>query len=175
MEFLISEGGVDEAEARRAAALSRGSIGRALGFLEHGDRTWAPGGHAQRGHGPPLSSARPRAPRTRIRVALSFKPVGCPWPAGPLQLPGRVPRRSGSGGLRPSARSRPGRRGGPFFEEAVARWKLHPGTVPHALKKVDEARSLAAGNVNPQLVIFGLLHDLGQELTNPGLPPEPRR
>ena len=27
------------------------------------------------------------------------------------------------------------------------------------------------GNVNPQLVIFGLLHELRQELTNPGPPP----
>ena len=52
-----------------------------------------------------------------------------------------------------------------FFRDLVDRWDLHPTSVPPAIEKVAAARALAVGNVSPQLVVFGLLHDLRQELT----------
>jgi DNA polymerase-3 subunit delta' len=172
-EFLVSQGGVDEGEARRAATLSKGSIGRALGFRRQGDQ---PG---------PLETTREEAmalltaalaenPQDRIRTALTFKTVGA---RGLRDLFNFLDECLGE-----LARVAAGLPADPslaleerFFKEAVARWGLGAVAVPRALAKVDEARRLAAGNVNPQLVIFGLLHDLRQELTNPGLPREPRR
>jgi hypothetical protein len=62
-----------------------------------------------------------------------------------------------------------------FLRSVVDRWDLHPASVPLALETVDRARALAAGNVNPQLVIFGLLHDLRETLTPAAVPPEPER
>ena len=52
-----------------------------------------------------------------------------------------------------------------FFRDVLGRWHIHPTDAARALVTVDEARALASGNVNPQLVIFDLLHDLRQALT----------
>lgn len=172
-EFLVSRGGVEEGEARRAASLSKGSIGRALGFLRQGDQ---PG---------PLETTREEAmallkaalaenSRDRIQTALSFKTSGA---RGLKDLFNFLDECLGQ-----LARAAAGLPADPslavedrFFREAVARWGLTPGSVPHAMRKVDEARHLAAGNVNPQLVIFGLLREIRQELTNTGLPHQSRR
>jgi hypothetical protein len=50
------------------------------------------------------------------------------------------------------------------FEEVLARWSIHPSSVTRAIQATDAAREMAAGNVNPQLLIFGLLRDLREEL-----------
>jgi hypothetical protein len=41
---------------------------------------------------------------------------------------------------------------------------IHPARVPDAFPAVERARELARGNVNPQLVVSGLLRDLRRTL-----------
>jgi hypothetical protein len=52
----------------------------------------------------------------------------------------------------------------PFFREVAERWPIHPGTAAEAFRAVDRSRTLASGNVNPQLVIFNLLIELRRTL-----------
>jgi hypothetical protein len=58
-----------------------------------------------------------------------------------------------------------------FLQELVQRWTIRPVQVAEAMAAVSEARSLAAGNVNPQLVTYGLLWDLRGALTGAPRPP----
>ncbi|MGW8266924.1 MAG: hypothetical protein ACWGSQ_11180, partial [Longimicrobiales bacterium] len=52
-----------------------------------------------------------------------------------------------------------------FFKDVLARWSVPPHRAARAIEMVDEARTLAAGNVNPQLVIFDLLSELREALS----------
>jgi DNA polymerase-3 subunit delta' len=172
-EFLITEAGVEEEEAQRVGGLSRGAIGRALGFLRDGD---APGPLEQtrlEAQGL-LSAALARGPDQMFRAAITFKSVGA---RGLRDLFNFLEECLGE--LARVASGLPLDAGTPeeveFLKEAVNRWSLHPAAVPLAMRRVDEARAMAAGNVNPQLVIFGLLHELRKELTSPGHAPIPGR
>lgn len=167
-EFLISEAGVEEGEAHRVGGLSKGAIGRALGFLREGEEP----GHLEQTRIDALgllSAALATGPELTIQKAITFKPVGA---RGLRDLFDFLEECLGE--LARAASGLPLESATPdeteLFREGVARWKLHPASVPPAMCKVDEARALAAGNVNPQLVIFGLLHDLREELTSPGHP-----
>jgi DNA polymerase-3 subunit delta' len=162
-EFLETQAGVDPEEAQRAAALSRGAIGRALGFLRDGEE---PGPLEQtRIHAMELlSAALATGPEAAIEAAMSFKPVG----ARGLSVLFNFLEECLSDLARTASQLPAGRKGGQgedLFFQAVERWGIRPSFVPRALERVDEARALAAGNVNPQLLIFGLLHDLREELT----------
>jgi len=172
-EFLITEAGVEEEEAQRVGGLSRGAIGRALGFLRDGDD---PGPLEQtrlEAQGL-LSAALARGPDQTFRAAITFKSVGA---RGLRDLFNFLEECLGE--LARVASGLPLNAGTPeeveFLKEAVNRWSLHPAAVPLAMRRVDEARAMAAGNVNPQLVIFGLLHELRKELTSPGHAPIPGR
>ena len=172
-EFLVSEAGVEAEEARRVGGLSKGSIGRALGFLKDGDESGILEQTRVAALGL-LAAALAAGPERAIQKAVGFKPVGA---RGLRDLFNFLEECLGE--LARVASGLPLDAGTleevKFFEDAVARWKLHPASVPRAIRRVDEARGLAAGNVNPQLVIFGLLHDLRKELTNPGLSTFPGR
>jgi DNA polymerase-3 subunit delta' len=161
--FLTTHAGVEEEEAQRVAGLSKGAIGRALGFLRDGEEP-GPLESTRREALGLLSAALAPEPHGRIEKAVSFKPVGA---RGLRDLFNFLEECLGE--LARAASHLPLEASGPqearFFQEAVARWEVHPASIPPALQKVDEARALASGNVNPQLVIFGLLHDLRQELT----------
>ena len=74
-EFLVSEAGIEEGEAARVAALSRGAIGRALGFLGDGDEA-GPLEQTRKQALGLLSAALDPGPEPAIRTAMSFKPVG---------------------------------------------------------------------------------------------------
>jgi DNA polymerase-3 subunit delta' len=172
-EFLVSEAGVEAGEAGRVGELSRGAIGRALGFLRDGDEP----GPLERTRLEALgllSAVLARGPEETIRTAITFKAVGA---RGLRNLFNFLEECLGE--LARVASGLPLDAGTPeeveFFKEAVDRWNLHPAAVPVAMQRVDEARTLAAGNVNPQLVIFGLLHDLRKDLTSPAHAPFPRR
>ena len=172
-EFLITEAGVEVGEAQRVGGLSRGAIGRALGFLRDGD---APGPLEQTRLEAQalLSAALARGPDQTFRAAITFKSVGA---RGLRDLFNFLEECLGD--LARVASGLPLDAGTPeeveFLKEAVNRWSLHPAAVPLAMRRVDEARAMAAGNVNPQLVIFGLLHELRKELTSPGHAPIPGR
>lgn len=161
--FLTSQGGLEEEEAARVADLSRGAIGRALGFLRDGEDR-SPLGQTRFEALRLLSAALSAKPDKRIRAALDFKPVGA---RGLRDLFNFIEE-----GLAELARAASGlplegnsQKEADFFRKVVANWKIHPAFIPPAVEKVDQARNLAAGNINPQLVIFGLLHDLRKDLT----------
>lgn len=161
--FLTSHGGLDEAEAGRVAQLSKGSIGRALGFLPDGDDR-GPLGQTRFEALRLLSAALSTRSDKRIRAALDFKTFGA---RGLRDLFNFLEE-----GLAELARAASGLPlegnsvdEAEFFRKVVANWEIHPASIPPAVEKIDEARALAAGNINPQLVIFGLLHDLRKEIT----------
>lgn len=172
-EFLISEAGIEAEEARRVGGLSKGAIGRALGFLKGGEE---PGPLEQTRVAALglLAAALATGPERAIQKAVEFKPVGA---RGLRDLFNFLEECLGE--LARITSGLPLDTGTPeeveFFRDVMERWKLHPASIPGALQKVDEARKLAAGNVNPQLVIFGLLHDLRKELTNPSRTMAPGR
>jgi len=162
-EFLVSEAEVERGEASRVAALSRGAIGRALGFLGDGDGP-GPLEQTRRQALGLLSAALHSGPERAIETAMSFKPVGA---RGLRDLFNFLEECLGelvraATGLPPEAGSSEEDQ---FYQAVVERWGIRASSVPAALSRVDEARALAAGNVNPQLLIFGLLHDLRKELT----------
>ena len=162
-EFLVAHAGVDPVEAGRAGALSRGAIGRALGFLRDGDEP-GPLEQTRRPALGLLSAALATGPEAAIEAAMGFKPVG----ARGLGVLFNFMEECLSD-LARAASGLPAEPGGiedeSFLNQAVDRWGIRPGFVPPAMERVDRARALAAGNVNPQLLIFGLLHDLRGELT----------
>jgi len=164
--FLVAHAGMDDAEARAAAGFSRGAIGRALGFRREGEE---PG---------PLEQTRLQAlgllaaalapnPERRIKAALDFRSTGA---RGLRDLFNFLEECLGE--LARSASGVPLDGGSPkeaqFLQNAVSRLEIHPSSVPGAMERVDRARAMAAGNVNPQLLIFGLLHDLRDELAGAG-------
>ena len=154
---------MEEEEAAKVAELSRGAIGRALGFLRDGEDR-GPLGQTRFEALRLLSAALSTRPDKRIRAALDFKTVGA---RGLRDLFNFI--EEGLAELARAASGLPLEGNSPeeadFFRKVVANWKVHPASIPPAVEKVDEARGLAAGNINPQLVIFGLLHDLRKELT----------
>ena len=161
-EFLLAEARVDEATASRAAGRAGGSIGRALGFLDDGDDP-GPLEQIRRQALRLLSAALAREPAGWAGAALSFKPVGArglrdlfDFLEESLEELARVASGLPLQGA-PEAEFR-------FFREVVERWKIQPPYLPPALEHVERARTLAEGNVNPQLVVFGLLHELREEL-----------
>lgn len=61
-----------------------------------------------------------------------------------------------------------------FLGDLVKRERIHPTSVAQATRRVDEARKLATGNVNPQLIVFGLLHEIRADLKSGGSGPRDR-
>lgn len=161
---LCAAAGADADDAARAARLASGSMGRALGFLPDPDGD---------GDGP-LESIRKDAfhllraalsarPQDRFARALSFRPVGARglqellvalemWLRDLAAVAGGAPDHA----LNKDAVE--------WLSRKVRETELHPVHVARALESVEEARAQAAGNVNPQLLIAGLLLRLGRAL-----------
>jgi len=51
-----------------------------------------------------------------------------------------------------------------FLERIRAGRDIHPVAVTRAFRHLEEAKELAAGNVNPQLIMAGLLTGIREEL-----------
>ncbi len=160
--FLIQVAGIEEEEARRVASASQGAIGRALGFLPDGADP-GPFEQTRTAAWELLSGALAPEPVSKFQAASTFKPTGA---RGLMELLSFLEEclrdlamaASGGGtdGWQPEESK--------AVAEALARKAIHPTSVVLALRKVAEARVMASGNVNPQLLIFGLLHDLEREL-----------
>lgn len=160
--FLEEVAEIDSENASRAAGLARGSIGRALGFLPD---EGSPG---------PLEELRQQA--FRLLGAASFPD------AGPIYRQALELRPAAGRGLLPLL---------DFLEDALrdlAAWAtgardeivsqdtleflerirserdIHPVAITLALHRVEEAKEMAAGNVNPQLVVAGLLTGIREAL-----------
>ncbi len=165
-EFLEARAGADPQEAERAALLSQGAIGRALGFL------------SEEGEPGPLERTRRDAFRL-LRAGLSGRRGAAFGPAlgfgvsraraltgllsaleGWLRDLGAVAAGVPDAILNVDARE--------TLENAVREGAIHPAQPARALQALDHARILAAGNVNPQLIVAGLLRDLQRHLAPTG-------
>jgi DNA polymerase-3 subunit delta' len=160
--FLATRCDVDEKTARWAASLGQGAIGRALGFLTDGDELGR------------LESLRQDA-FALLEAALSDGP-GAAFAAALAQ--------SSSGArklidlfafledwLRDLAAVAAGvedrlisEDAGTRLRETVARLSLSPAAVTSAYPALEEARELARGNVNPQLIVSRLLTRIRRSL-----------
>ena len=158
--FLVEAAGAPSADARLAAALSRGSIGRALAYLP--------------ADGEPGPLERERAQARRLleatldggigAAAAAASQVGVAGARGLLGLFGAL-----EDWLRDLAAVAAGAPAfnddaGPFLEGAVSRRSIHPEEVARAVAEVERAKHLAATNVNPQLLVYGIVRDASAAL-----------
>ncbi len=153
--FLRDECGADGGPAMRAATLSQGSIGAALGHLE-------PEGDPSRRRDRALALLRAATGGKRAdayAAALDFPPGGA---RGLLDLLGALQlwiRDLGAAGLERDDQIVNADEL-PFLRDTARRLALTPDQVARAVGRVEEARRLAQGNVNPQLFMAALLLDL---------------
>jgi len=160
--FLMSEAGLPDEEARRVASLSQGSIGRALGFVPDGD-------------GPaPLDVLRLQAldlvevalrdrGSGRFSAALSFPPAGA---RGMLDLFSFVEET-----LRDLAAVATGAEAEVLGKDLLSRLRgiatrsgVEAGLLSSTLPVLEDAREMARGNVNPQLIVSDLVGRLHRML-----------
>ncbi len=154
--FLVEERGIEPVEAGRVARLAQGAIGRALGFLPGAE---GPG---------PLEALRQRA-RALLDAALSGRSAdryGAALAVGPAGARGSFSDvldflavwirdlaavAAGAPELVVSSDAIP-------QLEAMAHRLARPhAAMPDLLRAIDEARTLAFGNINPQLILAHLL------------------
>lgn len=159
---FLEQQGADSEAATTAALLSGGSIGRALGFLSvEGKNEPEPG---------PLESRR-REAFTILRAALSERP-------GPGFRAGLEQKVSGARALlglldalevwlRDLATVVSGvperavnQDAVPWMTRRTKETGITPDRVARSISRVDEAALHARGNVNPQLLVVGLVADL---------------
>jgi len=161
--FLIDSVSAKPDEAAWAAALSQGAIGRALGFLPDGDEK-GPLERLRRRAYVLVDAALSESPASGYSVALSYSPTGArklmdlfafveEW----LRDLGAVASGAGDAVFNHDAR--------PRLEEIVNRSSIAASDLTLAIGAVEEARELARGNVNPQLVISGLIRSIRSRVT----------
>lgn len=160
--FLRQHAGADEDTARRAASLGQGSIGRALGFLPDGDD---PG---------PLESFRREALELVEAAladgrspgflrALAYSPSGARSLVEVFAFVEDWLRdiAAVAAGAEEKVLSRDAL---PHLRELTGSGSFDASAVAEALPALEEARELARGNVNPQLVVSGLIRRLRRSL-----------
>lgn len=157
--FLVEEADADPDEAEKAARLARGSIGRALEYLptDGGD----PG---------PLEELR-EASFHLLRAALDDRAgegfaLAHDYPvSGARGLLERFAHleewlrdlAAAAAGAEERIVNRDAR---PYLTRVVREKGIHPLAAARALEPVEEARRLASGNVNPQLIVAAMIRDL---------------
>lgn len=161
-DFLVEVADIDGKEADRAAALAAGSIGRALGFVADGDEGGAlellrqsafhllssataksPGAGYQHALGTSASRARSLMPLLEF-VESALRDLAAVAAGAPEATLGTDTRE--------------------FLERLSRDNSLHPTYMAEALECVEQAKQMAAGNVNPQLIVAGLTLDLRRAL-----------
>lgn len=163
--FLERERGASAEEAERAARLSEGSIGRALGFLP------------DEGAAGPLEKLRLRAfevvgaalSRRRDRgwlLAMSFPPANARalgdllgFVDEALRDLAAIAADAAAHASNPDAAAQ--------LERTVRELAVDPTDAARCLAVVERARELTRNNVNPQLLIAGLVEDLRRLLLRP--------
>ncbi len=160
--FLERESHVDAKTAAWAAGLSQGSIGRALGFLPDGDEPGPLELLRRRAFDIVAAATGPRASAGHA-LALEFPPAGG---RALVELFGFVEE-----WLRDLAAVTTGARGAVLnrdrssdLDRLVANGGLTADRIARAFARVERARELALANVNPQLVVGGLVGDLRRAL-----------
>ena len=161
-QFLEEQAGAESEEAGNAARLSAGSIGRALGFLPAEDGP-GPLERIRRGALKLLQVALSPRREEAFALALSFPPNGARQLAQLLDFLDLATRDLGAlaAGAAEHA-SNPD--AAELFGPAAGDGSVHPASAVHALAAVERARALARGNVNPQLLVTGLIEELHHAL-----------
>lgn len=161
--FLEGTVGVDAEKASWAAGLSQGSPGRAMGFLPDADDERGSLDRLRRRAYELVSAAMSPRPSEAYRVALGFPPAGA---RGLVDLFEFVEE-----WLRDLAAVAAGARGTILNQDAVPELErrirdagIAPFQAADAFGSVERARELAWANVNPQLVVGGLVKDLREAL-----------
>jgi len=160
--FLVRHAGVDQAAAKRAAALGQGSIGRALGFLPDGDEPGPLDGLRQEalqiveavladGRSPGFLRALDYS-TSRARSLVEMFAFVEEW----LRDLAAV-----AAGAEEQVLSRDAL---PRLRQLATSGSLDASAAAQALPALEEARELARGNVNPQLVVSGLIRRLRKSL-----------
>ena len=164
-EFLVQARGASPQDASRAAERSRGAIGRALDFLpSEGPENPLQLQHHQAGE--LLECILSSNPTARFAKAHGQQPTGArgdflgvldalaEWLRDLLAVVASAPEQV------PQADRRA------MLQQMVARGLPSPIAVAESIRRVGEYRSLASGNVNPQLILAELLPRLAEQLTD---------
>jgi DNA polymerase III subunit delta' len=170
LDFLREECGIDGEQAAEVAAGAGGSIGRAVRMAPGGGSALAD----QRAAGKALLlAALASTPVERFGVAHALAPAGArallvgQLDAFALWLRDLAAVASGDPveGLSPESRA--------LLQRAAARPGLHPVSVADAMQAVYDAREMAYGNVNPQLIVADLLRRVQGMLRPQSIPARP--
>lgn len=159
---LVDEVGAEADAAARAAPLAGGSLGRALGLLPV-DGEPGPLEAVRQDAFHLMRAALSPAPGARFERALDY-PVSGARTLGELLTALEVWLRDLGAALAESGGSILNRDAAPWLTKQVERLPLDPSGPSRALALVQEAREQAAGNVNPQLLLSGLLAGMSREL-----------
>lgn len=157
--FLQEELGAEPDAAMQAAVLSQGSIGMALGHL---DGESAQSEQRERALAL-LKAATAERREASYATAMGFSPGGA---RGLLGLLGALQlwlRDLGAAGLARQDRV-VNTAETALLRDTAQRLGLTPDRTARAVARVEEARMLALGNVNPQLLVSTLLLDLEETL-----------
>ena len=165
LAFLVQRG-PDPETARKAVALSGGSIGAALGYLPDEDGEIGPLEQVRRDAFSLLRSALSDRPGDGYAVALGFKSAGARGLL-PLLAALDIWLRDLAAVAAASEESVVNRDGIDYLRRQVEERGLHPAAAGDALPAVEAARGEARGNVNPQLIIAGLVDRLRRRLLAP--------
>lgn len=165
--FLQEHRGADGATARWAAGLGQGSIGRALGFLPEGDEP-GPQEALRREALTIVEAALADSVATGWSTALAYSPAGA---RSLVELFAFVEEwvrdvAAVAAGADESVRSQDEL---PRLRKLVKAAGVVPADAAAALPAVEEARELARGNVNPQLIVAGLVRRLRRSLRPPAV------
>lgn len=163
--FLTEHAAIDPATARWAADLAQGSPGRALAFLPEDDEL-GPLEGLRRGAFDLVVAATSKDVSAGYAVAIGFPPSGA---RRLIDLFTFVEE-----WLRDLAAAAAGADQLVINRDALDRLRKHVDAaqiaavrVPEGFTAVERARELARGNVNPQLVVSGLVRDLRRALLPP--------
>jgi DNA polymerase III subunit delta' len=163
LDFLSVECGIEGEAAGEIASASGGAIGRALRMIP-GDGGPGPLVEQRAAGRALLVAALSRDPVQRLGTAHGQAPAGAraelvgqldalaTW----LRDLAAVASGDSAPGLTAEARA--------LLERAAAQPGLHPLGVADALQAVSDARELAYGNVNPQLIVADLLRRIQRSL-----------
>ncbi|HEX2203886.1 MAG TPA: hypothetical protein VHG91_11335 [Longimicrobium sp.] len=165
-EFLEREKGMDAGEAERLAALSEGAVGRALRLLPTSGGAGVLQRQRETGRAL-LEAATSASGADRFAAANAVAPAGArgEFTAGleALALWLRDLMAVAAGAPEQVAYT-----ADPAFLAGIAKKGVSPEGVASAILRVREAQELASGNVNPQLILAGLLRGLRRDLLRAG-------
>jgi DNA polymerase-3 subunit delta' len=158
VDFLSRHSEASQEAVERAARLSHGAIGVALGYLPAGESP-GPLESVRRDAYRLLQAALNPSPGAAFKPALGF-PVSGARGLGPVfsALEAWIRDLGAAASGAPEAIVNVDARD--HLLRSVEKGDIQPGQAAQAMEALDQARILAAGNVNPQLIMAGLLRDL---------------